>query len=282
MSFKRLPIILLVTVAAGCTTIGVMSDLSTVSSSVQPCYAALRNDPKYAHLHQHLEVDTGTMPSDEKLADPERPSPELIQKGMEWFERNQKCNTASLEAFSNFDPVLGARMAAWQGEMLDILDYAVSENPTYGQINLRIKHFVERKNADVKQYVAAETNRRKSVAQQQSVDVLSTVLDVAILALEARQMKFAKTQRVYFARVPTYRPVQIMKTVCHRKERRVFCLQLAIGLDDSQGPQSFDSPAPVTSAFTPVPAPTPAPYVAGQQPVVRGSQAQYDSIFDIR
>jgi hypothetical protein len=58
-------------------------NLMTTAQQTSGCYQRLAGLPKYALLHQKLAVDTGQLPTDAQLSDTERPTPELLQLGMD-------------------------------------------------------------------------------------------------------------------------------------------------------------------------------------------------------
>lgn len=234
-NFERYLIVFLAIMGTGCAVqsrMGAGMDFMAVAKTTAPCYEHLRKNPKYAELHRRLAVDTGAMPTEDQLADTETPSPQMVQLGMEWYAENEACNQFTLEAFGSMDPVFGATVAGWLTEVTDIMNDTVSNNPTYGHINTRIKHLVERKRSDTREWIIAESNRRQAEARQTMSDafdafsdVAMNVLDAAVQVLDARQSAIDQAQRAYYVRVPTYRQVKITRTVCHLQGKKVVCRQ---------------------------------------------------------
>lgn len=206
----------------GCTALGVASDFISANNSTKPCYRNLQENPKYEMLFKKLAI-AGQFPTDEQLADTERPSPEVIQAGMRWYEETQICGKNALEIYSNMSPEFGARVAGWLAEMTEIFNDTMAKNPPYGYINARIKHLRERQKADIQDWVRAETRRRQAQVQPGESDFLLSAFTVALQVLTHQQLAIFHVQHKYALRVPTYRPVQITKTSCYFVGKKFVC-----------------------------------------------------------
>jgi len=216
--------ILLTFFLCGCTSmqqtrVGVVYDFMSEGRKTTPCYESIKNNPRYAELHQKLAVDSGLAPTQEQLADPTIPTPEMIQLGMTWYAENESCNVNTLQIFSNMSPEFGTNVADWLTEVTEIMQDTMAGNRSYGYINNRIQHLYARKKEDTKQWIINEANRRQNAIDQsnkQLTDVALTILDTAFQVLAARQNALAQTQQVYVVRVPVYQPTRITRTQCSR------------------------------------------------------------------
>lgn len=230
-SIRWIAITFLAMATTGCSTTNVALDLRSVGKTVEPCYKALRENPKYALIHKKLAVDLVGEPTKEQLADPERITPEGIQVGMEWFEEYQQCNVERINAFSNFDPVLGEKVASWQTEVIDTYIDVITNSPSYGHINTRIQRGYERRKIDLREYINNEAQRRSAETQQMVSDGVSAALDLAITVLQAREANFAHAQRIYALHTPKYHSVDITKTVCTASNKKFSCKRVEIKED---------------------------------------------------
>jgi hypothetical protein len=211
----------------GCTRISVAYDFFRVAKTANACFENIKVNPKYSLLYEKLAI-AGQMPTDAQLSDEERPSPDVIQLGMDWFEEDQVCNQTALEIYSNMDSDFGARVAGWLAETTDIFNDTMAKTPTFGYINGRIQHLRERQRQDTRDWIVAETKRRQLQMQRETAngsfvsDTALAVLLGAVQILVARQQVIAHTQIAYLARVPTYRPIHIPKTACSLRQK-VIC-----------------------------------------------------------
>ncbi len=213
-----------------CTTVQLVKEVTAVSNSTKPCYDLLKDNPKYAELHAHLAVDTGAMPTDEQLADQGKMSSEMVQLAIEWYAENQTCNAQTIQAFSNYDMTLGAKVASWSTEITDIANDVLSTNPTYGYINAWMKHLTEHKRDDFREWAKAEIQRRQAAEGARMFNELgSNILTGARQYLQRRQGAAYLSQQTYSGSNSLYRAVRVAKTVCAITGQQVACENQPIG-----------------------------------------------------
>src|SRR2546430_8740318 len=89
-------ICVVLTILGGATTNTTRFDSNRVRESFReaarqtlPCYRRVAEDPKYTILQSRLAIAPNTMPTPPQLVDTDRPTPELIQLGMEWYADHQ-------------------------------------------------------------------------------------------------------------------------------------------------------------------------------------------------
>lgn len=232
----------------GCTGIGVYSDLMDARSVSMTCYGKLHDEPKYQPLYQKVPI-TGGMPSDEQLADTEKPSPEMIQLAMDWFEETQVCGKLALESYTNLSPPFGAKVAGWIAETTDIFNETMAKVPPYGYVNARVKHLRQRQREDLQQWIKEEVQRRQLRAESDpsASDFLNFALNTALQTLAGRQGAIFHAQFLYKQRVPTYRSVEVMQTACGVEGKKFVCRVVPLQAKDSLM-AVFQASAPISGS----------------------------------
>jgi len=209
-----------------------VKQVTSVSQATFQCYKNLINKPEYAFIHNKIAVDSGINPTEAQLNDQEKVTPQAIQSGMNWFSENQECNTKTLNAWANLSPAYGAMVSNWLTEITDIMNDVITNQPTYGHINQRLKALNEKKRNDMRTTVQSEVQRKTYLAEQRQQQINSAinvgfqVLDVALQVLVARQNTIYNSQTVYYQKVPTYHPVVITQTACNRTFNTINCVQV--------------------------------------------------------
>ena len=216
---------------SGCTAahvVGIALDINSTMKPALQCYDDLKSDPAYVKIHQKFAVDTGDDPTEAQLKDYYEVSPDMMQLGMEWYAKHLACNVMAVQYASNYDQRYGAMVAGFLAEGADIYADALKTHPTYSHINYRLKAFKEHQRQEMAEYLKTEAQRRTSDTERVVGDVLSTSLNITLLALQARQGYLENAQMSYYARVPNYRPVVLTSPVCVVAAGKVFCSQATI------------------------------------------------------
>jgi len=222
----------------------IRDDLMAAVKQALPCVQRLAATPKYAVLRERISVDTATPPTDAQLADTETPTLEMLQLGMEWYSDNQACSRGFIEGLARIDPDLGVATTGWLIETADIYQDALTNRPTYGHINERIKHLKEREQSDIRQWGAnlnarlkRQQEREEAQAQENSrrfkaaigavSEFAANALIAAVQVLATRQAALDQVQRQYVLVVPAYQPVQITRTTCSYVAASFTCTQVS-------------------------------------------------------
>jgi hypothetical protein len=238
----------------GCATSGhaqqdaihVHNELAALANRTQPCHRQLETLPKYASLYQKLAISSTSLrpPTEAQLEDPEKPTPEMIQLGMEWYAQDEVCTKETVEGMGRIDPQLGIVSTGWLIEIADIYQDAINNAPTYGHINVRLLHLRQREHADIVEWnrqLAARLKQRQDSEDAKALETkahftsalravsqfAANALIAAVEVVAARQAALAQTQQHYVLLVPSYRPVQITRTTCSYVGSVFTCQQVA-------------------------------------------------------
>jgi len=79
----------------------------------------------------------------------------------------------------------------------------------------------ERQKKDVHDFVQAEVRRRQTQMQPAMNAFFGNALLLSLQVLTRQQVAIFQTQTAYTKRVPTYRPVDLMKTTCFFEREEV-------------------------------------------------------------
>jgi hypothetical protein len=202
---KAVAVLCAIAILSGCASPSqirteVSEGITQVNKNTYQCYAPLRSDPQYRELLGRLHLG-GKKPSAQQLADTGTLSPEAVHAYLSWYAETSKCDVGLIEAFANFDPLLGAKIVEWQAERADIERDAIENNRTYGHINSRIETLYTQRSRDTEEYMDNETSRRLR-NRQQNIDAGLVVFSVAVAILAQRQAALAQTQNKYQQSAP--------------------------------------------------------------------------------
>ncbi|MEI7431391.1 MAG: hypothetical protein WCL27_13130 [Betaproteobacteria bacterium] len=216
------------------------SSVSQISKETQGCYDQIQAKTHYALIYQKVALRNQT-PTIQQLSDSETVSDDLIPLALDWYAEVQECDRSATEKYARLHPEFGTLAAQWTKDVTRIMLNAITNRPTYGEVNRALADFKDSQKQDIRRTYARFSDRLKnqhnvelkqraedSVARTQAANAalqsVTEVFALAIAGLAIQQGAMAQAQLNYAASYPTYVPARtITQTRCILNSSTLSC-----------------------------------------------------------